>query len=49
MTIYRPQDVVPKIFKKLNQKTPKYHKQLQQNCKIQNLSTKISCLSVHQQ
>jgi hypothetical protein len=49
LSICRQQDLIPKRSEKLHQKTPRHHKQLQQSYRIQNQSTKISSLSIHQQ
>jgi hypothetical protein len=38
-----------KDLKKIHQKIPRHHKQLQQSTRIQNQLTKISSLSIHQQ
>jgi hypothetical protein len=36
-----------KDLKNLHQKFPKYHKHLQQSCRIQNQSTKVRFLSIY--
>jgi hypothetical protein len=47
--ICRWHDLIPKRYEKLHQKTPRYHKQLQQSCQIKNQSTKFNSFSIHQQ
>jgi hypothetical protein len=41
--------LLPKITKKLHQRTFRHHKLLQQSSRIQNQLTEISSLSIHQQ
>jgi hypothetical protein len=49
ISVCRWHDLIPKRPEKLQQKTARYHKQLQYSKKIQNLFRKISSLSIYQQ
>jgi hypothetical protein len=43
--MHRLHDLIPQRLKKLQPKTPRHHKQLQQCSRIQNQLTKINSLS----